>query len=88
MDPNTTPVTILLPEPELELLDRAIHKPVTLVPEGRAKFVLFCVRYCLLVLGETGDLDVEVDGGIPEFLQRYRDLIDRLKDQNGDSLGG
>jgi hypothetical protein len=82
---NTTPVTVLLPEPELELLDRAIHTPVTFVPEARAKFVLFCLRYCLLVLGETGDLDVEVDGGIPEFLRRYRDLIDRLKNQDIDS---
>jgi hypothetical protein len=85
MDPNTTPVTILLAKPDLELLDRAVGEPVTRVPEARAKFVLFCVRYCLLVLGETGDLDVEVDGGIPEFLQRYRDLIDGLKDQDTDS---
>ena len=82
---NTTPVTVLLPEPELELLDRAIHTPVTFVPEARAKFVLFCLRYCLLVLGETGDLDVEVDGGIPAFLRRYRDLIDHIKNQDIDS---
>ena len=85
MDPNTTPVTILLTKPDLELLDRAIGEFVTRVPEARPKFVLLCLRYCLLVLGETGDLDVEVDGGVAEFVQRYRDLIDRLKAQDTDS---
>ena len=85
MDPNTTPVTILLTNPDLELLDRAIGEVVMSVPEARPKFVRLCLRYCLLVLGETGDLDVEVDGGIPGFLQAYRDLIDRLKDQDTES---
>ena len=84
MDPNTTPVTILLPEPELELLDRA-GEFVIHVLEARPRFVLCCLRYCLLVLGETGDLGVEIDGGEPEFVQRYRDLIDSLKGQDMDS---
>ena len=84
MKPNATPVTILLTKPDLELLDRACGEFVRCVPEARPEFVLLCLQYSLLMLAESGNLDVEVDGGIPGFVRLYRDLIDRLKDQNID----
>jgi hypothetical protein len=75
MDP-TTPVTILLTKPELELLDRAIYQFLT-----RPEFAVICLRYGLLALTESGDLDMEVEGRIPEFVQKYRDLMARRKRQ-------
>jgi hypothetical protein len=77
MDPNKTHVTISLTGPDVELLDRAIGEFVTPVPETRPKFVLHCLYYGLLSLIESELLDAEVEGEVPEFVQRYLDLVAR-----------
>ena len=74
MDPDTTSVTVSLTGPEVELLDRAIDDLFT-----RSDFVLLCLQYGLLALTESEDLEVEVEGKIPEFVQWYRESTDSLE---------
>jgi len=77
MHADSVPVTVWLTKPEAELLDRAIGEFTTPVPEARPEFVLAAVRYGLLALADSGELDVEVEGGIPGFVRKYRDFMER-----------
>ena len=81
MDSDTTSVTVSLTGPEVELLDRAIDDLFT-----RSDFVLLCLPYRLLALADSGDLEVEVEAGIPEFVQWYRELAEKFQKQIKDSL--
>jgi hypothetical protein len=72
------PITLWLSQPELELLDRAIGELIPPCPEARPEWALVAVRYGLLALADSGDLDVEVEGEIPEFVQSYRDVMARI----------
>ena len=75
MDSDKIPITLLLTGPEVELLDRAVSNFVTPVPEARPEFTLYCLRYGLLSLAESGWLELEVRGETPEFVRSYREMV-------------
>jgi len=78
MHADSIAITVWLTKPEAELLDRAIGEFTTPVPEARPEFALAAVRYGLLLLADSGDLDVEVEGGIPGFVRKYQDFMERI----------
>jgi len=74
-------ITVWLTKPEAELLDRAIGEFITPVPEARSEFVLAALRYGLLAMADSGNLDMEVESGMPKFVRKYRDFMERISDR-------
>jgi len=77
MHADSIAITVWLTTPEAELLDRAIGEFTTPVPEARPEFILAALQYGLLALADSRNLDVEVEGGIPGFVRKYRDFMER-----------